>query len=48
LLYNSSLIFITDLMHSELSELGKGFFKLEHEKAIEKAIVDGTGIVKVN
>jgi hypothetical protein len=47
LLYLCSVVFTTDLPSSELANLGKGFFKLEQDKAVMKSIVDGTGIVKV-
>jgi hypothetical protein len=39
---------MNDLPASELEALGKGFFKLEHEKAVNKAIIDGTGVPKIN
>ena len=48
LLYLSQMIFMNDLPTPELEALGRGFFKLEHEKALNKAIVDGTGAPKLN
>lgn len=47
LLYLSSVVFVTDLPAPELEALGQGFFKLEHEKAVLKSQVDGTGVPKV-
>lgn len=48
LLYLSQMVFMNDLPTPELEALGRGFFKLEHEKALNKAIVDGTGAPKLN
>jgi len=47
LFYLSSVVFTADLPASELEALGRGFFRLEHEKAVLKSIVDGTGVPKV-
>ena len=41
------MIFLQDLPAQELESLGKGFFKLEKEKAENKAIIDGSGIPKI-
>ena len=38
---------MSDLPGMELESLGKGFFKLEKEKAENKALIDGTGKPKV-
>lgn len=46
-MYLSQMVFMNDLPAPELEALGKGFFKLEKEKAENKAIIDGTGIPKV-
>lgn len=32
--------FFADLPAAELEALGRGFFKLEHEKAVNKAIIE--------
>ena len=40
------MIFMNELPIPELEALGRSFFKLEHDKAVNRAIVDGTGIVK--
>ena len=42
------MIFMNDLPACELEALGRGFFKLEHEKALTKAILDGTGVPKIS
>lgn len=46
LMYLSQMIFMNDLPSSELESLGQGYFKAEHEKAKNKSVVDGTGIIK--
>jgi hypothetical protein len=46
-MYLSQMIFLQDLPAPELESLGKSFFKLEKEKAENKAIIDGTGIPKI-
>jgi hypothetical protein len=38
---------MTDLPASDLVALGQGFFKLEHDKAVLKSVVDGSGTVKI-
>ena len=48
LMYLSQIIFMSDLPAPEHEALGRGFFKLEHEKAVNKAIVDGAGAPKLN
>ena len=48
LLYHAQMIFMTELPGPELEALGRGFFKLEHEKALHKAIVDGSGVPKIS
>ena len=40
LLYLSQMTFFADLPAHELEALGRGFFKLEHEKAVNKAIIE--------
>ena len=35
-----------DLPAPELEAMGNGFFQAEHEKAINKSVLDGTGVVK--
>lgn len=47
IMYLSQMIFLQDLPAPELESLGKSFFKLEKEKAENKAIIDGTGIPKI-
>jgi hypothetical protein len=42
------MIFMNDLPAYELEALGRGFFRLEHEKALTKAILDGTGVPKIS
>lgn len=42
------MIFMTELPAPELEALGRGFFQLEHEKALHKAIVDGSGVPKIS
>ena len=46
LMYLSQMIFMNDLPAPELVAMGQGFFKAEHEKAINKAVINGSGIVK--
>lgn len=48
LLFQAQMVFVNDLPAEELEALGRGFFKLEHEKALNQAIVDGTGVPKTN
>ena len=48
LLYLTQMIFMNDLPEPELEDLGRGFFKLEHDKAVNKAIVDGLTAPKTN
>jgi len=48
LLYMSQMIFLRDLPQPELEALGQSFFKLQNEKATNKAIINGTGAPKLN
>lgn len=41
------MLYMNELPVPELEALGRSFFKLENEKAEHKAVVDGTGVVKL-
>lgn len=45
-MYMSQMIFMEDLPAPELEAMGHGYFKDEHEKAVNKSVLDGTGVVK--
>jgi hypothetical protein len=46
LLYLSQMLFMTDLPQSELEAMGHGYFKTEYEKAVNKSVIDGTGVIR--
>jgi hypothetical protein len=40
------MVFMSEFPTQELVSLGHGFFKAEFEKAKNKSVIDGTGIIK--
>ena len=47
-MYMSQMIFMGDLPASELESLGRSYFKVKNDKAINKAIISGNPNPKLN